>query len=338
MGEVYRARDPRLGRDVAMQGPPALFAADADRSAPVQARGAGPRVPEPSEHRRDLRPRRTRAACQALVLGAARRPDAGGSHAQAPCRADKALPIARQIAEALATAHERGIVHRDLKPENIMLRHPVAAPLDFGLAKMRRERVAAERRARSADDTVDATAIGVLMGTVHRTTWLPSRRAARAGRSSRRHLCVRFRRVPDADRPAGVPARLEPGEPDFGDPRARAARAAEGPRRSAPTARTGPAALSRQECRGAMAVRTDLHRESMWAAESLGQIPFLRRTPHFARRRCGSGQSHSAPLLPPCYSWPRSPGVIAWAVRSDDTAGCIQGRPNDPCYCPLARS
>ena len=68
---------------------------------------------------------------------AGRRPDAGRSHrAGTALPLDEALPIARQIAEALEAAHEHGIVHRDLKPANIKLTHDGAVKvLDFGLAK-----------------------------------------------------------------------------------------------------------------------------------------------------------------------------------------------------------
>ena len=68
--------------------------------------------------------------------GAGRRPDARDRIAQGPIPVDEALPIAKQIAEALEAAHEQGIIHRDLKPANIKVRADgTVKVLDFGLAK-----------------------------------------------------------------------------------------------------------------------------------------------------------------------------------------------------------
>jgi tRNA A-37 threonylcarbamoyl transferase component Bud32/dipeptidyl aminopeptidase/acylaminoacyl peptidase len=142
MGEVYRARDSRLHRDVAIKILPAAFVSDPDRVArftreaqslaalnhPHIAQIYG--VEEGGDHR---------ALIMELVEGEtlAERLARPSTRAQGgPLPIDEALPVARQIAEALEAAHEAGIIHRDLKPANIKLRADGSVKvLDFGLAK-----------------------------------------------------------------------------------------------------------------------------------------------------------------------------------------------------------
>ena len=134
---MYRARDTKLGRDVALKILPERVRARSRSPRALQARGADARVAEPSEHRRDLRLRRIERATPRARAGAGRgrRRSPSGSRA-APIPLDEALPIARQIAEALEAAHEQGIIHRDLKPANIKVRADgTVKVLDFGLAK-----------------------------------------------------------------------------------------------------------------------------------------------------------------------------------------------------------
>ena len=148
MGEVYRARDTRLGRDVAVKVLPSAVAQDTDRLArfdreartlaalnhpaiaqiygvehlPADA-GAHGSV-EPGHH------------VPALVMELVEGPTLADRIAQGAIPLDEALAIAKQVAEALEAAHEHGIVHRDLKPANIKLRPDGAVKvLDFGLAK-----------------------------------------------------------------------------------------------------------------------------------------------------------------------------------------------------------
>ena len=141
MGEVYRARDTKLSRDVALKVLPASVAADRDRlsrfqrEAQVLASLNHPNIAaiygiedSGSTHAliMELVPGRTLAE----IIGDARHP------APAALKIDDVLPLARQIAEALEYAHESGIIHRDLKPANIKVRDDgTVKVLDFGLAK-----------------------------------------------------------------------------------------------------------------------------------------------------------------------------------------------------------
>ena len=136
MGEVYRARDTKLDRDVALKVLPDAFAADPDRLARFEREAqmlASLNHPNIAQIYGLEDERRRRALVMELVegddlVGAASR--AGRSPLA------EALPIARQIADALEAAHEHGIVHRDLKPANIKVRDDgTVKVLDFGLAK-----------------------------------------------------------------------------------------------------------------------------------------------------------------------------------------------------------
>ena len=136
MGQVYRARDPKLNRDVALKVLPAVFAADADRlvrfkrEAQMLAALNHPNIAAiygfedaGSEH--------------ALVLELVDGPTLAEVIARGPLPLDETLTIARQIADALEAAHDKGIIHRDLKPANIKIAsHGPVKVLDFGLAKV----------------------------------------------------------------------------------------------------------------------------------------------------------------------------------------------------------
>src|SRR5688500_16158355 len=131
MGEVYRARDPRLNRDVALKVLPEALALDPDRLA---------RFKREAQVLASLNHHNIAAiygfAEGALVLELAEGPTLADRIAEAPLPLDEALPVARQIADALEAAHEHGIIHRDLKPANIKLRPDgTVKVLDFGLAK-----------------------------------------------------------------------------------------------------------------------------------------------------------------------------------------------------------
>src|SRR5688500_175271 len=115
MGEVYRARDARLGRDVAIKILPDLFAADADRVARFQ-REAQVLASLNHPHIAQIYGVEEVGPQRALVLELVDGPTLADRIAQGPIPLDEAMPIAKQIAEALEAAHESGIVHRDLKP------------------------------------------------------------------------------------------------------------------------------------------------------------------------------------------------------------------------------
>jgi eukaryotic-like serine/threonine-protein kinase len=135
MGEVYRARDTRLRRDVAIKVLPDAFTNDADRLARFKREA---HVLGSLNHPNiaAIYGLEETARGNALVLELVEGPTLADRIAEGPIPLDEALPIARQIAEALGAAHEHGIIHRDLKPVNIKLTSAgTVKVLDFGLAK-----------------------------------------------------------------------------------------------------------------------------------------------------------------------------------------------------------
>src|SRR5512144_1673808 len=126
MGEVYRARDTRLKRDVALKVLPDTFANDPDRMARVQSE-AEVRASLNHPNIAQIYGVEERALAMELVEG---------ETLTGPLPVETALSYAKQIAEALEYAHERGVIHRDLKPANVKTTHEgVVKILDFGLAK-----------------------------------------------------------------------------------------------------------------------------------------------------------------------------------------------------------
>src|SRR5487761_1998747 len=120
MGEVYKARDTRLGRDVAIKVSAEQFSERFEREARSIAALNHPNIC----HLYDVGP-------NYLVMELI-----DGEALKGPLPLDQALDYARQIADALEAAHERGIIHRDLKPANILITSGgVVKVLDFGLAK-----------------------------------------------------------------------------------------------------------------------------------------------------------------------------------------------------------
>src|SRR5262245_35621045 len=135
MGEVYRANDTRLKRDVAVKVLPSYFARDTDRRARFR-REAELLATLNHPHIAAVYGLEEVGDLTALVLELVEGPTLADRLTEGAVAIEEALPIARQIAEALEAAHEKGIIHRDLKPANIKVRPDGAVKvLDFGLAK-----------------------------------------------------------------------------------------------------------------------------------------------------------------------------------------------------------
>ena len=135
MGEVYRARDTKLDRDVALKVLPEAFTADPDRLARFEREA---RVLASLNHPNiaQIHGLEETGGTRALVLELVEGPTLADRLAQGPIPLDEVLSIAWQIAFALQGAHEAGVVHRDLKPPNIKVRDDgTVKVLDFGLAK-----------------------------------------------------------------------------------------------------------------------------------------------------------------------------------------------------------
>jgi serine/threonine protein kinase len=157
MGEVYRARDTKLKRDVALKVLPEAFARDPgrmirfQREAEVLASLNHPNI----------------AHIYGIEQGALVMELVEGDTLSGPLSIEAAFKYARQIAEALEYAHERGVIHRDLKPANIKVTtEGTVKLLDFGLAKATEDpRIASEDPSNSPTLTLGATSVGVIMGT-----------------------------------------------------------------------------------------------------------------------------------------------------------------------------
>jgi serine/threonine-protein kinase len=167
MGEVYRARDSKLNREVAIKVLPEGFAQDAERVARFQREAqllASLNHPNIAAIYGLEESNGVRALVMELVEG----PTLADRIAAGPIPLDEALTIARQIAEALEVAHERGVIHRDLKPANVKVTpDDKVKVLDFGLAKA----LTGDPTSSSADLSnsptlnIAATTAGVILGT-----------------------------------------------------------------------------------------------------------------------------------------------------------------------------
>jgi len=166
MGEVYRARDLRLGRDVAIKILPEAFARDADRMARFE-REAKVLASLNHPHIAAIYGLEESNSVRALVMELVEGPTLAEKIDGRAIPLEETLPIAKQIAEALEYAHEKGIIHRDLKPANVKLTSDGHVKvLDFGLAKAFEAPAAAVGNPSiSPTLTIEGTRAGVILGT-----------------------------------------------------------------------------------------------------------------------------------------------------------------------------
>jgi serine/threonine-protein kinase len=165
MGEVYRARDLKLGRDVAIKVLPEAFARDSARMERFRREA---KILASLNHTNiaTIHGLEDSDGTHALVMELAEGPTLAERIRQGPIPIDEVLPIARQMADALEYAHERGIIHRDLKPANVKVSaDDTVKILDFGLAKALEEDAGKIDISTSPTLSRLATMQGVLLGT-----------------------------------------------------------------------------------------------------------------------------------------------------------------------------
>jgi serine/threonine protein kinase len=226
MGEVYRARDERLGREVAIKVLPAEFSRDADRLRRFEqeARAAGclnhPNILTIYDIG-TAAPELGGAPYIVSELLAGEELRAQLNEGALPVR--KVIDYAQQIAQGLAAAHERGIVHRDLKPENLFITVDERVKiLDFGLAKLKPPKLGEEVDSQAPTEQA-RTDPGMIMGTVG----YMSPEQVRGQEADHRSDIFSFgiiwdHSLRDAQWAAGVSAR-DAGRDDDGNPEGRAA-------------------------------------------------------------------------------------------------------------------
>ena len=164
MGEVYQARDTKLDRDVALKVLPEAFTSDPDRLARFEREA---KVLASLNHPNigSIYGLEEAEGVRALVLELIEGPTLADRIRPGPIPLDEALPIAKQIAEALEAAHEQGVIHRDLKPANVKVKDDgTVKVLDFGLAKAFQAEPGSDP-SESPTMTAAATRAGVILGT-----------------------------------------------------------------------------------------------------------------------------------------------------------------------------
>ena len=168
MGEVYRARDLKLGRDVAIKVLPAVFTRDPERLARLR-REAQVLAALNHPHIAQIHGLEQANELEFLILELVEGETLAQRIAAGPLPLNEALAIAGQIADAVAAAHEKGIIHRDLKPANVVVTADGAVKvLDFGLAKALESDPALASPDMSAQPTITSpamTALGIILGT-----------------------------------------------------------------------------------------------------------------------------------------------------------------------------
>ena len=165
MGEVYRARDTKLGRDVALKILPPAFTADVDRVARFE-REARLLASLNHPHIGAIYGFEDTGNVPALVLELVEGDTLDDRVRRGPLPLSEALAVAQQIADALDAAHRTGIIHRDLKPSNIKITPAgLVKVLDFGLAKAFAAEGSAPHLSQSSVMTTGGTSAGVILGT-----------------------------------------------------------------------------------------------------------------------------------------------------------------------------
>src|SRR5438093_6156410 len=165
MGEVYRATDTKLNRDVALKFLPEPFTSDRDRMERFK-REAHVLASLNHSHIAAIYEFEDSEPMPALVMELVEGPTLAERIAQGPVPIDEILSQSKQIAEALEYAHERGVIHRDLKPANIKLTSDGNVKiLDFGLAKAMSNEAAVSTLSNSPTLSLAATQAGVILGT-----------------------------------------------------------------------------------------------------------------------------------------------------------------------------
>ena len=161
MGEVYRARDGKLGREVALKVLAPGFASDPDRMARFEREA---RVLASLNHANIATIYGLEEA--AIVMELVEGPTLADRIARGPMLLEEAVPIALQIIEALDYAHDRGVIHRDLKPANVKITPDGKVKLlDFGLAKALADEPVSAPSQDSPTLTLGHTQAGVILGT-----------------------------------------------------------------------------------------------------------------------------------------------------------------------------
>ena len=165
MGEVYRARDTRLGRDVAIKVVANVFLSDPERLARFE-REARVLATLNHPHIGAIYGLEEADGVRGLVLELVEGATLAERLASGPLPIQEALTVARQIAEALEAAHEKGIIHRDLKPANIKITPDgTVKVLDFGLAKVFAREGSGNDASATPSITIEETREGVIAGT-----------------------------------------------------------------------------------------------------------------------------------------------------------------------------
>ena len=165
MGEVYRARDTKLGREVAIKALPDSLAHDVNRLARFE-REAQVLAALNHPNLAVIHELKEAAGSRYLILELVEGETLAERLAQGPLPLDEALPLARQIAEGVEAAHDKGIIHRDLKPANIKITPEGRVKvLDFGLAKIYQTSSSSTNFANSPTLSALETRGGVILGT-----------------------------------------------------------------------------------------------------------------------------------------------------------------------------